>query len=582
MPLDGLLIRAICTELKEKLEGGRIDKIMQPEKDEIHLLVRNHGENHRLLLSCNASLPRIHLTNTSKENPLQAPMFCMLLRKYLTNARIRLINQTEMDRIVEIHIEGMNEMSDTISIRLIHEIMGKHSNLILVNEFGVILDSALRVSADMSRIREVLPGLFYETPPAQDKVNPLSLSIDEIFYEITNAPSHMTLNKWLHMHFMGISSASANAIATIMGYNERVSLDSVSIDIQRRLAHLLFEFLSNRHAVHVICNEDEQPLEIFAFKPSGYEENSLISFESPSAALDYYYIAKDDVSRMQQKKANIQRVIQNHLGRCESKLAAQLEALKQCENMEQYRLYGELLTGHHSAIPRGSTSVNVLNYYDNTNIDISINPILSVAANAKAYFKRYKKAKNSLIITTEQIVKTKEEYQYLEGQLHYLALCQNEHDCEELRMELVQQGYMAKPKRQSKQKSLQKNASQPMRFKSGDGYTILIGRNNVQNDRLTFKTAAPHDIWLHTKDIPGSHVVILSEQREVPKETLLEAAMLAAYYSRARLSSNVPVDYALRRYVKKTNNAKPGFVIYTHQSTLFVNPSEGVSAKLSV
>ena len=567
MPLDGFTLGLIARELNGALCGGRIDRIIQPERDELIFTVRNGGANHQLLLSASAGCARAHLTNVKKNSPLEPFNLCMLMRKHLIGGRIYEIRQAEADRILEIEIEHLDELGDRTRKTIVCEFMGKHSNLIFTGADGRIIDSARRVSEAISSVREVLPGLRYERPPAHGKIPFDQVTEDALYAALRNKGG--PLNKLISACISGLSSQTARelifrACGNEDAHIEECDLDAVCASIAAELHHI-----PNELSPAVLYGADGRPVDAIAFPYRSRAHLRSEAFPTISAAMDEFFRSRDRAERIAQKSAAIHRTLKNNIERCEKKLALQREALLGAERMEEYRVSGELLTANLHLAEKGMKSVSLPTYYDPElkEIEIPLDVKLSPAQNAQKYFKLYQKARNARTLAAEQIERTSEELAYLEGQMDNLGKCSGESELAELRDELEKFGYVRRVTNRRQMKQLP--PSQPMKFTAPSGATILVGKNNLQNDKLTF-SADPNEIWLHAKDMPGSHVIIVGENPD--DETIVYAAKLAAAYSKGANSSNVPVDYTRRRFVKKPSGAKPGFVIYTNQRTLYVTP----------
>ena len=572
MPFDGLTLGLVARELDGALTGGRINKILQPERDEIILTIRNGGQNHQLLLSATANCARAHLTTTKKNNPLEPPALCMLMRKHITGGRITGIRVLESDRILEIEVEHFDELGDRSRKRILCEFMGKHSNLIFIGADGVIIDSARRVNEQISSVRVVLPGTKYHMPPPHGKLPYDSVKGDSLYAAISgmNGPLH----RLIAQNVSGLSVQTARELAFRAVGNEdahssQVDLRAACESIARNLT-LIFDQISPA----ILYDEDDRPVDVVAFPYTGRAALRSERYPTISQAMDAFYRSRDLSERIRQKSASLHRTIKKNIERCQRKLSLQHEALQGSRRMEEYRLKGELLTANLHLARKGQDQVDVPNYYEEGMplLRIELDPKLSPGQNAQRYFKLYQKARNAQTLASEQIEKTTAELDYLEGQLDNLEKCREEAELFELRAELERYGYVKANHNRRQMKQLP--PSRPMRFLSPAGRVILVGKNNLQNDRLT-ATAHPNEVWLHAKDMPGSHVIIVDEEPD--EETLLYAARLAALYSKGRGSSRVPVDYTLRRYVRKPNGAKPGFVIYTNQHTLTVQPAESTA-----
>lgn len=564
MPMDALTLGFVARELKEALVGGRVDKVGQPERDELIVSVRNHGRNLALLLTANAGTARAHLTTRRQSNPLEPPMLCMLARKHLIGGRVSDVRQMLGDRILEIDVENISDLGDPTVRTIVCEFMGKHSNLMLINAEGKIIDSARHVTQDVSRVREVLPGLPYERPPLQEKLPYDELSETALIPALSgkSGPAARALTEAV----TGLSRQTAREIALRMTGEE----DGDASLLEPGRVSAFFASLPSLASPRLVSAEDGRPLDVTAFPYRIYASLPQQTFETISEAMDAFYAQKDAAERISQKSATLRRILRSNIERCEKKLALQEEALAGGAKMDEYRLKGELLTACQGSIAKGQTKVLATNYYDPElrPMEIALDPKLSPAQMAHRYFKLYQKARSAQKLAAEQKEKTLGELTYLEGQLFYLDACQGEDELNEIRAELEKMGYAGRALTRRQIKSLP--PSKPLHFRSAQGRDILVGKNNLQNDKLT-QTAAPEETWLHAKDMPGSHVVIVGKDPD--EETLYQAALLAAKYSKGGSGSNVPVDYTLRKYVKKPAGAKPGFVIYTRQRTLFVTPT---------
>ncbi|GIN37590.1 Rqc2 family fibronectin-binding protein [Heyndrickxia oleronia] len=559
MSFDGLFTRAMTKELADILKGGRINKIHQPYKNEMIMIIRANGKNHKLILSAHPSYARIQLTKEQHENPQEPSMFCMLLRKHLEGYLIEDIYQTELDRVVIFEIKGRNEIGDISYKQLYIEIMGRHSNIILVDkDRNMILDSIKHVPPAVNSYRSILPGQTYIAPPKQDKLNPLSASEDDILRTLDFNSGK--IDKQIVEHFSGMSPLLAKEIVHNAGLANRVTIPQAFLSIMNEL--------KQHNYLPSITSSTTK--EAFYLLPITYLEGEVKSFETISEMLDRYYFGKAERDRVKQQGHDLERFIKNEKEKNESKIEKLKTTLIDAKNADQYQLYGELLTANLHLVKKGMEQIEVVNYYDEhaKTVNISLDPRKSPSANAQAYFSKYQKAKNAIGIVQEQIDKAAVEIQYFERLMQQMESASPK-DIEEIRTELAEEGYI-----KLRQKRGTKNKAQKLTveaYSSSDGTEILVGKNNKQNDYLTNKLAARDEIWLHTKDIPGSHVVIRSKNPS--EETLLEAANLAAYFSKAKDSSSVPVDYTKVRNVKKPNGAKPGFVIYEQQQTVYVTPT---------
>jgi len=577
MPLDGITLNSVVQELSGALTGGRIDKIQQPEPDEIIIALRSRGQNYKLLLTANANSPRIHLTEIAKNNPLQAPMFCMLLRKHLGGGRLVEIIQPDFERIVEFYIESPNELGDLSVKRLIVEIMGRHSNIILVDASGTIMDSIRHVSRERSSVREVLPGRPYFRPPSQGKVSPVP--IDEgYFLSLFDREEHVgkRLQPIIYQSYNGISPIIGSEICLRANVPADAFVEAVSREEQSRLFGVfaaLYEDIQKGRFECYIYEGEKRDFSAIALTVYNHLPKSEL-FDSPSEMVERYYRRQDTHYRMAQKTADLRKLVSNHLERCQRKGQIHQANLLDTENREQLRKWGELITAYIYAIPSGADRAKVSDFYDNgTDIEIPLDPTLTPSENAQKYFKGYNKAKRAFIALQEQIKVNDEDLAYLDSVLAAIDTVTDEADITDIRAELAEEGFLKKRQQKGKGQKGQKK-SKALHYKSSDGFDIYVGKNNTQNDELTLRFAHPEDIWMHTKDIAGSHVIIQKGGREIPDTTIMEGALLAAYHSKGRQSGQVPVDYVTRRHVRKPKGAKPGFVIYDSHKTVYVTPEE--------
>ncbi len=550
------------------LKGGRIDRVTQPERDTVILLIRANNQNHRLLLCSSPNNARCHLTMASFPNPLEPPSLCMLMRKQLLGGRVLEIRQVCGDRIVEIDLDTINELGDHVLRRLTLEIMGRHSNLMLLDENGRILEAARHVNAEMSRVRQIQPGLPYAPPPSQGKLNPWTVTAEEL--ESCLAPlSAMRFDKALADQIAGLSRVAAEELA----YRISTSGDwPASLpEASARLADL-FRRLPGMAEPRVLWSEEGAPEDVFAFPYLSRSLSAQKSCSTLSEALEIFFGERDARDRLAQKSAGMIRLLKTHVERCEKKLAMQEEELASAERMEEYRLMGEAINANLWQLQKGMTEAILPDWSSSSGgeITVPLDRMLTPSQNAQRYFKKYRKARSARETAALKKEKTLAELDFLEGMLLDVDKCVGESELEEIRQELIRTGYMKKISNRRQQRQLPQ--SKPYRYRSADGLEIWVGKNAAQNDRLTLG-AAPDELWLHAKDMPGSHVIIKSEG-EIPMETLKQAALLAAWYSKGRLSSLVPIDYARRKYVKKPGGAAPGKVIYTHYKTAYMTPDD--------
>lgn len=577
MPFDGIVAKCVAVELREALIGGRVEKIFQPEPDEIIINIRSKGQNLKLLMSASPNYPRIHLTSTAKENPAVPPVFCMLLRKHISGGRITDIEFENFERIIAICIEATNELGDLTYKKLLIEVMGRHSNVILLNNEDKILDAIKHVDSDISSVREIMPARPYSLPPSQDKLNPEVLD-PIVLFGTSKILEGTSIESFLLNNIKGFSPVLCREVCFRSDVEGKFPASALTGEMIERLKAALSGIISEikecsfKPCIIFKDKNFEAPYDFHCLPMLQY--TAVKDFDSISFVLDEFYSSKDRAERLKQKKADLLKVLGNSLDRCNKKIALQQEKLRDVADRENLRLFGELITANIYCISGNMKSVSVLNYYSENNeyVDIPLDENLTPQENAQRYFKRYAKAKNAFTHTNKQLEESFAELEYLESVLQLLENCTSLQDINEIRQELAEQGYVSQSKR--KQAKKQDKASAPLHFKSSDGLDIFVGKNNKQNDLLTMKLASSNDIWLHTRNIPGSHVIIKKLQQDIPDSTLLEAAMLAAYYSRAKLSSNVPVDYTTVKNVKKPAGAKPGMVNYENFKTIIVTPDE--------
>ena len=571
MAFDGITISNITKELNDTLSGGRIYKISQPETDELLITVKNNSTQYRLLLSADASLPLIYLTDKNKQSPMTAPGFCMLLRKHLQNARILDITQPELERIIRIRLEHLNEMGDICQKTLIIEIMGKHSNIIFCNDKNMIIDSIKHISGMVSSVREVLPGREYFIPQTQDKLNPFTLiensdpdsddaETKKLFAEKLSAMP-MPIHKALYCAYTGLSPIIAQEIcyrACIDGDIPVSALDETALDkIYVNLVSILKQIKNGAFEPNIIY-ENKTPLEFAAIPLTLYANKEVRSFDTISEVLERYYEEKNVITRIRQKSADLRKIVNTALERNIKKYDLQLKQIKDTEKRDKYRVYGELLNTYGYGVEPGAKSMEALNYYTNEMITIPLDDTLTPSENAKKYFDKYGKLKRTFEALSKLTIEVKEEIEHLESIAASLDIALKEEDLVQIKEELIESGYI---RRKSGGKKI-KITSSPFHYIGSDGFHIYVGKNNYQNDELTFKFATGNDWWFHAKKIPGSHVIVKTEGKELPDRTFEEAAKLAAYYSKGREQEKVEIDYLQKKNVKKPNGAKPGFVVY--------------------
>ncbi|MDD2955889.1 MAG: NFACT RNA binding domain-containing protein [Oscillospiraceae bacterium] len=585
MALDGAFLHEIAHELSAVLLDSRVDKVFQPSREEIILLMRWRGGSARLLLSAGADSPRIHFTRTAPENPKTPPMFCMLLRKHLGSGRLVEIRQLGMDRILHLIFESVNEMGDLVRLTLAVEIMGRHSNIILVGPDGKIIDSVKRIDMEMSSVRQILPGMGYVLPPPQTgKLSLLENTGEEIAARVENL-ENTDLAKALMKVIQGVSPVLCREAASYAVRGLDVCSREMDPEQRRRLAEYL-DYLSAVLKDHtgspvLLSEPDGRPRE-FSFVPINQYRGALVSKEYPSYSelLDSFYGDRDLMERMKQRSHDLLRLLANASDRVSRKIEAQREQLADCAHRDTLRQYGDLINAGLYSMEKGMTELETQNFYDEAlpAVTIPLDPRLTPSQNAQKYYAEYRKADTAERMLTGLIVQGEEELAYLDTVFDSLVRATREAELSALRDELTAAGYLKNrgPRNKRPEKL------EPLRYRSADGFTILVGRNNVQNDKLTLKDAHNYDIWFHTQKIPGSHTIVVSGGKPVPNSTLEQAAIIAAYNSRARDSALVPVDYTVVKNVKKPQGARPGRVIYSDFETAVVTPDRQLVESLRV
>ena len=576
MALDGAFLRFIKTELEEKLIGLRVEKVFQPNRDELVVAFRGVSGAYKVLMSARANSPRVNITQYPPENPQTPPMLCMLLRKRLTGAKLKEITQYQLERVIRFTFEATDELGDKIELSLIAEIMGKYSNVIFVDGSGNVIDALKRVDMTMSSQRLVLPGVEYRLPPPQDKLNPLEVTADEIIGRIRSSGKAQKLNKAILSAVQGFSPVVCRELEHLTGRGAELDTLSMTDEQYSRLGFFLKRTLGeigdNKGIPCMVQDLNGKPIDFSFMNILQYGTAAkTVRFESFSELLDSFYLERDKTERMRVKGQDLLRLLTNITERLTRKINTQKIELANSEDREPLRIKGDLLQANLYRIEKGMTEIEVENFYEENMpmIKIKLNPALTPGQNAQKYYKDYRKAKNAQQYLTVEIEKAQQELLYIDTVFDSLSRAETERELAEIKQELIEGGYIKRIR--SRQKI--KGTLPPLEFTSKSGLKILVGRNNVQNDKLTLKTARNYDLWFHTKDIPGSHTIIVSQGETPDDETILYAAQLAAYHSRAKESSKVPVDYTLIKYVSKAVGAKPGMVIYKNQKTLFVKPA---------
>ena len=578
MPLDAICLRAVVGELAPQIEGARIEKIQQPARDQIILLLRG---NRRLLLNAGANQPRIHLTKQLRDNPSQPPMFCMLLRKHLSGGHIVSVEQEPLERVVTLHIEATDEMGEQSAFYLILEAMGRHSNLILADRDKRIIECMRRVDFEMSQERQVLPGLYYHLPPRQGKLSPLDVDEADFMRLLAQCPLEKQADSWLLDTFTAISPLVAREIV----YRACGATDARVFEAGETLWNSFSSWqktVNENNFTPVVIKKDKKFADYSYLPVEQY--GAYANYEVCDGfgeLLDAFYEGREQAERVRQKGQDLMKTATNARDRVRRKIALQEKEYAQTQNRDQLRICGELITANLYRMERGASCLKAENYYEDgcPTLEIRLDPRLNPQENAAKYFKQYTKAKTAEKMLTEQLAKGRSELQYLESVVQEIQLAESEQDFNDIRAELTEGGYL---RRQGKKQGGFQRASRPREFRSTNGLRILVGRNNRQNDKLTGKDADKRDIWLHTQKIHGSHVILCTDGAEPDAKSVEEAAIIAAYYSQGREGGKIAVDYTPVKFVKKPAGSRPGMVIYTTYQTVMVQPDGDVVKKLAV
>lgn len=589
MAFDGLVISNLVYELNNTILNAKISKIAQPENDELLFTIKGPNGQFRLAMSASASLPFLYLTDTNKPSPLTAPNFCMVLRKHIGNGRITRIYQPHMERIINFDIEHLDEMGDLCTKTLIVELMGKHSNIIFCNSDGMIIDSIKHVSAMMSSVREVLPGRTYCIPATQeDKLNPLEVTEEAFMESVMKKPT--TITKAIYTSFTGISPVIAGEICYRASIDGDMPVDSLDADGKKHLFHnflWLMEDVKNHDYCPNIITRGKEPIDFCCFKLSEYLDNAptrsilsssseefttdsyqMTEYDSISKVLEQYYASKNVYTRIRQKSVDLRKIVNTALDRNRKKYQLQEKQLRDTDKRDKYKVYGELIHTYGYGLTEGAKELEALNYYTNEMIKIPLDPTLDAKTNAQKYFDKYNKLKRTYEALTDLIQETQTEIAHLESIATSLDIALTEDDLVQIKEELVEFGYI-KRKRTDKKAKIK---SKPFHYLSSDGYHIYVGKNNYQNEELTFKFATGNDWWFHAKGMPGSHVIVKSNNEELPDRVFEEAGKLAAYYSKGRDNDKIEIDYLQKKNVKKPNGSAPGFVVYYTNYSLTIQP----------
>jgi len=578
MSLDGIFLNSITNDLYKKLIGGRVDKIHQPDKNEIVISIRSKGENYKLLITAISNSPRLHLTNVTRQNPLEPPMFCMLLRKHLTSAHITNIKQINFDRIVEISFECKDEFGTTVNKSLITEIMGKHSNIIFINEDKTIIDAIKRVAENVSSVRQVYPGLKYVIPPGSDKLNPLTVTRDLFMKEIESTNNGIYIYNFLYKNFLGLSPFISREICYLTNLNESTYLGELSEEKKEEIWNVFSKIINkvkqNDFSFNIFYDENKNQYGFYCLEIEYLKDYERKNFLSPGELLDEYYYELDNKNKINQRVASLIKNINTKIDRNRKKVEKQRNELLNAENRDKYKIYGELILANLHKTPENH-KLRVINYYDPElkEITIPLDPRFNLPQNSQKFFKRYNKLKKAEEELEKLIDITLNEIKYLENILFSIEECETIDDLNDIYKELISEGFMKR-----KSKADKSNKTKPITtFISSGGHEILVGKNNIQNDMITFKIGKNEDYWFHAKNMPGSHVIIRTKGDELTDEEFVEAAKIAAYYSKGKNSSTVEVDYTKKSNIKKPPNAKPGFVIYDTNYSMLVEPNiEGI------
>lgn len=569
MAFDGITIHSLINELNNTILGGRIDKIAQPEKDELFLTIKSPKGQFRLMLSVNASLPLAYLASSNKPSPMTAPNFCMLLRKHLNNGRITEITQPGLERIIDIQIEHLDEMGDMCVKHLIIELMGKHSNIIFINNENKIIDSIKRVNASVSSVREVLPGFEYFIPVTIEKKNPLSTTTEE-FIELIKSVNFPVF-KAIYNAYTGISPSVAEEICFQANIDSNTATIELSEIEKLHLANIFINYVdevkNNNYSPSILYNQ-EKPYDFEVIK--GCINTNKQEFTFVSQMLETFYATKNTLDRIRQRSADLRQIISIALERNYKKYDLQIKQLEDTEKRDKYRIYGELLNTYGYNIEKNSKEARVLNYYTNEEITIPLDQTKTVQENSQKYFAKYNKLKRTYEALSDLTKSTKQEIEHLESINTALDIARDYEDLVQIKDEMIEYGFIKKHIQQKGKP--QKSKSKPLHYVSSNGFDIFVGKNNYQNEELTFKIATGNDWWFHAKNMPGSHVIVKANNSELPDKTFEEAAALAAYYSKGANQEKVEIDYVEKKHVKKVAGAAPGFVIYHTNYSMNISP----------
>lgn len=583
MALDGAFLRHIKKEIEDCALGAKVDKIYQPNREEMVLSLRTRSGSWKLLMSARANSARIHFTRFVPENPKAPPMLCMLLRKKLAGARLAAVRQPGLERVLCLDFDATSELGDEIRLTLVMEIMGRYSNIIFVDEAGKIIDALKRVDAEMSSERLVLPGLTYQLPPPQDKLCLLDVSVEQIMERLRRSPADTELSQALLRTLQGVSPVVCRELQHRAGRGSDLTVSALDGVPAERLSFFLSQLAETVQTgsgqPFMAVGANGKPVDFSFLNIEQYGLAAVVSRrESFSELLDAFYAERDRLERMHTRSQDLLRILTTASDRLSRKINIQRAELEHCAERDTMRMYGDLINANLYRMEKGSAHAELVNFYEESQptVKIPLDPALTPSQNAQKYYKAYRKARTAEEMLTVQIRQAQQEIHYIDSVFEELSRAGSEQDLSEIRAELTEQGYIRAPKGKQKQPAQQSC----MEFRSSDGFRILVGRNNRQNDRLTLKQANKHDIWFHTKNIPGSHTILETGGRAGSETAMRQAAALAAYYSRGRDSAQVPVDYAEVRHVSKPQGAKPGMVIYVNYKTLYVTPDPALAEQL--
>lgn len=574
MAFDGIVINSVVAELKDKILNGRIDKVYQPEKDEIFLHIRSKGENHSLLISASSNNPRLYLTKTSKKNPMEPPMFCMVLRKHLLGATILNIEQFKTDRIVFIDVISRDELGINREKRIVIEIMGRHSNIILIDkESKKVIDSINRVSQDMSSVRQIFPGINYELPPLQEKDNPLDLNRDSFLGKLDTFDSKNPIFKFFYLNYLGLSPIFSREICNKAQVDPKTKLANLtkkdSLNLYSSFSAVMNGIRGKNFRPNIAYDEKKNILGFHIIRLEQFKDGNIREFDSISSLLDSYFSEKDLLDRIGQKSQSIRKIVNNNLDRARKKLKKQESELLDARDREKYKVYADLISANIYRIEKGARSTSLENFYDENMelLEIPLDEKLPAHMNAQKYYKKYSRLKNASNLLEVEIPHTRAEIEYLENILYSIDNSEEVSDLDEIKEELISEKYIKDNRKNKKSKNKESN---PHHYVSSSGLDIFVGKNNRQNDQLTFKKSSREDIWLHIQNMPGSHVILKTNGEAFTQEDLLEAASLAGFYSSGKNNNLVSIDYTERKHVRKQKGGKPGLVFYENFNTLVV------------